>query len=299
MSMLSKYNKMKLMRKELNIGYISLIYHNIFKKNEELKIPLKDGSNTNIKAGYLPNLEKLLSNGWKVLAVEDGLLTLEGNNDIIITCRTGTGFDLGHLIEIYVDKSYGYNPTGKNIIDIGMSNGDSSIYFAKNGAKKVVGIEPDKRSFNLAVRNIQSSKVDTIVIPLNKALALNDQNVELIVYEDSPNGNSIDAENMVKLESEKHIEVVEGITLKKVLDIFNSEPIDLLKMDCEGCEYAVLNNSNKEIFAKIKALEMEFHNGIQNLPEILKENGFTIDVSNSDGLVGYIRAKKENRLHFD
>jgi len=244
-------------------------------------------------------LAKLLSNGWKVLAVEDGLLTLEGNNDIIITCRTGTGFDLGHLIEIYVDKSYGYNPTGKNIIDIGMSNGDSSIYFAKNGAKKVVGIEPDKRSFNLAVRNIQSSKVDTIVIPLNKALALNDQNVELIVYEDSPNGNSIDAENMVKLESEKHIEVVEGITLKKVLDIFNSEPIDLLKMDCEGCEYAVLNNSNKEIFAKIKALEMEFHNGIQNLPEILKENGFTIDVSNSDGLVGYIRAKKENRLHFD
>jgi FkbM family methyltransferase len=299
MSMLSKYNKMKLMRKELNIGYISLIYHIIFKKNEELKIPLKDGSNTNIKAGYLPNLAKLLSNGWKVLAVEDGLLTLEGNNDIIITCRTGTGFDLGHLIEIYVDKSYGYNPTGKNIIDIGMSNGDSSIYFAKNGAKKVVGIEPDKRSFNLAVRNIQSSKVDTIVIPLNKALALNDQNVELIVYEDSPNGNSIDAENMVKLESEKHIEVVEGITLKKVLDIFNSEPIDLLKMDCEGCEYAVLNNSNKEIFAKIKALEMEFHNGIQNLPEILKENGFTIDVSNSDGLVGYIRAKKENRLHFD
>ena len=299
MSMLSKYNKMKLMRKELNIGYISLIYHIIFKKNEELKIPLKDGSNTNIKAGYLPNLEKLLSNGWKVLAVEDGLLTLEGNNDIIITCRTGTGFDLGHLIEIYVDKSYGYNPTGKNIIDIGMSNGDSSIYFAKTGAKKVVGIEPDKRSFNLAVRNIQSSKVDTIVIPLNKALALNDQNVELIVYEDSPNGNSIDAENMVKLESEKHIEVVEGITLKKVLDIFNSEPIDLLKMDCEGCEYAVLNNSNKEIFAKIKALEMEFHNGIQNLPEILKENGFTIDVSNSDGLVGYIRAKKENRLHFD
>jgi len=287
------------MRKELNIGYISLIYHIIFKKNEELKIPLKDGSNTNIKAGYLPSLAKLLSNGWKVLAVEDGLLTLEGNNDITITCRTGTGFDLGHLIEIYVDKSYGYNPTGKNIIDIGMSNGDSSIYFAKNGAKKVVGIEPDKRSFNLAVRNIQSSKVDTIVIPLNKALALNDQNVELIVYEDSPNGNSIDAENMVKLESEKHIEVVEGITLKKVLDIFNSEPIDLLKMDCEGCEYAVLNNSNKEIFAKIKALEMEFHNGIQNLPEILKENGFTIDVSNSDGLVGYIRAKKENRLHFD
>jgi FkbM family methyltransferase len=294
MSIQSKYDTMKLIRKYLNVGYISVIYHYILKKNINLCI---NGMNINIKSDELGALAKLLFNGWKILTVEDKLLTLTGNDEINITCRTDIGWDLGHLVEIYVDKSYGYNPTGKNIIDIGMSNGDSSIYFAKNGAKKVVGIEPDKRSFNLAVRNIQSSKVDTIVIPLNKALALNDQNVELIVYEDSPNGNSIDAENMVKLESEKHIEVVEGITLKKVLDIFNSEPIDLLKMDCEGCEYAVLNNSNKEIFAKIKALEMEFHNGIQNLPEILKENGFTIDVSNSDGLVGYIRAKKENRLH--
>jgi len=125
-------------------------------------------------------------------------------------------------------------------------------------------------------------------------VSLNEQSVKLIVYEDSPNGNSIDADNMVKLKSEKHIEVVEGIRLKKVIDLFNGEPIDLLKMDCEGCEYGVLNNSNKEIFEKITALEMEFHNGIQNLPEILKENGFTIQVSNSNGLMGYIRAKKEN-----
>jgi len=92
------------------------------------------------------------------------------------------------------------------------------------------------------------------------------------------------------------MEIVESITLKELLNLFDDEPIDLLKMDCEGCEYGVLNNSNKEIFEKIKAIEMEFHNRIQNLPEILKENGFIIDVSNSNGLKGYIRAKKENSV---
>jgi FkbM family methyltransferase len=194
-----------------------------------------------------------------------------------------------------VDKCYGYNFAGKNIIDVGMSNGDSSIYFAKNGAKKVVGLEPDKRSFDLAVKNIKSSKVDNTVIPLNKALAVNDGNVELIVYEDTPNGNSIDPENMVKLEIRKHKEVVEGMTLKKVLDLFNGESIDLLKMDCEGCEYSILNNLNREIFEKIKSIEMEFHNGVQNLPEVLKENGFILNVSsNPVGLGGYISARKEN-----
>jgi len=245
----------------------------------------------NFSAG-ISALAKLLSNGWKILSVEDGLLTFNNNDDITITCRTRTGFDIGHLGEIYIDNSYGYNVTGKNVIDIGMSNGDSSIYFAKKGAKKVVGIEPDKSSFNLAIKNIRSSKVDNIVIPFNRALTFKGGEVELIVYDDHPNANSIDARTWENQKIKKHKEVVEGITLKNVLELFNGEPVGLLKMDCEGCEYAVLNNSSREIFERIEAIEMEFHNGIRNLPEILKENGFILDISNSNKSMGYIRAKK-------
>ncbi|MEM3526638.1 MAG: hypothetical protein QXV37_04410 [Candidatus Jordarchaeaceae archaeon] len=40
------------------------------------------------------------------------------------------------------------------MIDVGTSNGDSSIFFAMMGAKKVVGIEPFPESFDLAQKNI-------------------------------------------------------------------------------------------------------------------------------------------------
>jgi len=274
-----------------NVSYIKFLVYYIFRRYGCLKITI-NGVNICINLGNLIFLPILLEQGWKISSIEESSLTMNRGDDIIIICRTAPGFDLGHLKEIYVDKSYGYDFAGKNVIDVGMSNGDSSIYFAKNGAKKVIGLEPDKRSYNLAVRNIQSSKVDNTVIALNKALAVNDGNVELIVYEYIPNANSIDTNNMVKRKGGKHKEVIDGITLKEVLDLFDDEPIDLLKMDCEGCEYGVLNNTDKEILEKIKALEMEFHNGVQNLPKILKENGFTIDVSNSNSSMGYIRAKR-------
>ena len=117
----------------------------------------------------------MLENGWHILSGNKEYLTLKGPDDIVLTVRTKKGWDLGHLVEIFIDKVYGSDFYDKNVIDVGMSNGDSSIYFAKNGAKKVIGIEPDKVSFNLAVNNIKASKVDDRVIALNKALTAGGQ----------------------------------------------------------------------------------------------------------------------------
>jgi len=40
----------------------------------------------------------------------------------------------------------------------------------------------------------------------------------------------------VKLNSPIHKDIVETITLYEIFTLFHSENIDLLKMDCEGCE---------------------------------------------------------------
>ncbi len=195
-------------------------------------------------------------------------------------------------IEIYTDNAYNADVANKNVIDVGMSNGDSVLYFAKNGAKLVIGIEPDKKSFDLAVENIKASNLNERIIPLNKALSTEKGKTRLFVYENSPNGNSIDMGNMVKLNDSKYEEIVETISLSDVIEMLKGEEIGLLKMDCEGCEYKVLNNFDQNLYNKIENIYLEYHNGLQNLQSLLQTMGFSVEVFGNKEHLGYIKARK-------
>jgi len=292
MNLSQKLARAKLIKKHFKISYLKIASTYLFKKDKTVNLTLNNYAQLSIDLFQLFILAKLLENGWHILSGNKEYLTLKGPDEIVLTVRTKKGWDLGHLVEIFIDKVYGSDFYDKNVIDVGMSNGDSSIYFAKNGAKKVIGIEPDKVSFNLAVNNIKASKVDDRVIALNKALTAEAKEVELIIYEEYPNANSIDEKNMVKLEGNKRKVIVEGVQLKDIVDLFEGEPIGLLKMDCEGCEYAVLNSLDNDTYKKIEKIYMEYHNGLQNLPEILNKNGYTLEITNPAGSQGYIRAKR-------
>ncbi|WMT49119.1 MAG: FkbM family methyltransferase [Thermoplasmatales archaeon] len=235
----------------------------------------------------------MLDNDWKVIESTNTYVKIKGPEDEILYCRTQVGFDLTHIVEIFIDESYGTDFKGKNVIDIGMSNGDSSIFFAKNGAKRVIGIEADRRSFDIALTNLNESKVDGIVFPLNKALSERTGMVELIVSASSPNANSIDEKNMVNVAGPIFKENIESISLKEVIDMYNGENIDFLKMDCEGCEYQVLRTISKMDFSKILNLSLEYHHGLQDIPKLLNMHGFDIKITKRTKLVGYIWASKK------
>ena len=102
---------------------------------------------------------------------------------------------------------------------------------------------------------------------------------------------------MVGLNDTKHKETVETITLKGIIDKFGGEQIGILKMDCEGCEYSVLANLDQDYYSKIDSIIMEYHNGLKNLPEILKNNGFNLEIKGSEEAMGYIKAKRGNNFN--
>ena len=295
MSLHTKYYTLKITHKKLSVSYFRLVFQYLFNRNGSLNIVV---GNHNINLRFFDTfaLSKLLTQGWNILSFSEEHITLKSQDNVVITCRTKIGFDFGHLNEIYLDKSYGSEFSGMNIIDIGMSNADSSIYFIKHGAKYVIGLEPDKQTFDLAVKNITDSKVEDKILPLRKALSDVDGSIELTIYDHNPNANSVDEKNMVGLNDTKHIETVESTTLKDIINKFRGEQIGILKMDCEGCEYSVLANLDHDYYSKIDSIIMEYHNGLKNLPEKLKSKGFNVEIKGSEDAMGYIKAKKGNNF---
>ncbi|WP_409366434.1 FkbM family methyltransferase [Metallosphaera sp. D4-4] len=287
----SKYNAAREISRNLHVSMPSLLISYLFKRNLEVRLL---GSTISISPLNAYILANILSRGWKVTDVQGNLMTLtSGDGEVSITCRTNKGGDLGQIMEIFLDNSYNYDVRSKVVIDVGASNGDSSIFFAKKGAKRVIALEPDEESYALAKRNVEASRVGDRVILLNRALSPQRGKITLYVYENSVNGNSIDPQNMVKLGERVIPKIVESVTLTDLLNMVKGETVGLLKMDCEGCEYSVLGNLEREAFERIEAISMEYHNGLQNLRSILESNGFQVEVvGGQDGKMGYIRARK-------
>ena len=294
MSIVNKFNLMKSIKRHFKISYFRIFLEYALNKDKPVKVTgTKSGVSFSLTLNKIIQLSHFLDNNWKIMDGNETYVKMKGPNDEILYCRTQVGFDLGHVNEIYLRKVYGTDFQGKNVIDIGMSNGDSSIFFAKNGAKRVIGVEPDRRSFDIALTNINESKVNEIVLPLNRALSDQSGIVELIVSESSPNANSIDAENMVNVAGSKFKENIEAIGLEEIIDMFNGEHIDFLKMDCEGCEYKVLRSISEGYFSRILNLNLEYHHGLQDIPELLSRDGFNISITESNMLMGYIMARRK------
>ena len=69
------------------------------------------------------------------------------NNKIIFQ----GGLDNGDIVNTFFKKDYGKIIVNeKTVLDIGANIGDTGIFYALNGAKKVIGIEPFPKNFTIS-----------------------------------------------------------------------------------------------------------------------------------------------------
>jgi FkbM family methyltransferase len=177
------------------------------------------------------------------------------------------------------------------VVDVGTANGDSAIYFAVNGADRVIALEPDPLSSALAGSSIDSSGLRHRIMVVAAGLGARSGNAELLVSGSFPNANSVAPpttwRERVHYNGSRTVEI---LTLAEVLQRFQLDHIDLLKLTCVGCEYEVLRSLPREVLDRVGSLVVQFHSGIQDLEELLREAGFRTSYALTVGEFGLLRA---------
>jgi len=187
------------------------------------------------------------------------------------------GLGISELYEVFFENTYGvFDYNGKIVIDIGGFIGNTATYFAVNGAKKVYVYEPFPPTFKLLRENIKLNNLNDVIIPKNVGIGHNDSIVEMGFSNTFP-GSSGCVTDVRKISSSKYTIQIQDIT--KVLDSIGE--VDVIKMDCEGCEYQVINRLVESGYIdKInEGLVMEVHEGeklgkLNDIVGPLKNSGF-------------------------
>ncbi len=96
--------------------------------------------------------------------------------DSLCNCWTKNNIRIRHMREavlrtfdfsIFKDLSV----NGRVVVDVGAYIGDTAIYFAWRGARKVIVIEPHSGAYEVLLENIRLNSLETTISPINAGLA--------------------------------------------------------------------------------------------------------------------------------
>jgi FkbM family methyltransferase len=221
------------------------------------------------------------------------LMDLRTADGLKITMRHNHG-DASTLAEIFLENCYALDlnlPPNPTVIDVGGFIGDFSLYAVKRlNAVKVIVCEPSPPNWTLLLKNIANNGYENRIVPVNKAVT-DGGNVMMNV--NAPVGSQC----MVSayFPSEQPLSAVPGISLGQLLKEHAMESVDLLKIDCEGGEYAILESTPSDVLGRIRNIVFEYHEieggwaRLENVKQRLRGEGYALHVSK--GLVSACRPR--------
>lgn len=223
---------------------------------------------------------------FKNLNSGEHIIPWENHN--IINCR-----DMGMTPYIFLEfftnshiNSFNLNYKNRVVIDIGSNVGDTALYFAGEGAT-VYGYEPVRHLYNYSLEMKE----------LNPDIK---DKLNFFNYGVSDKPGKIKIDSMESTSTYVHSEddyEIDVITINDILKDNNIEP-DILKIDCEGCEFNIILNTD---LSEFRDIIFEHHSifvkkSYTLLTDKLKEEGFefeTLKTVNQDfNEIGLIHAYK-------
>jgi len=177
------------------------------------------------------------------------------------------------------------------IIDIGSHIGLFALYafqYCKKG--RIFCFEPVKENYELLLTNLQMNNVKN-VFPFQTAISDKKSSSTIYLSQD-------DSGHSMYIPSSREMEV-KTTTLKDVMDENKINGCDLIKLDCEGAEYDIINSLPEEYFRRIRKIVMEYHFAdskpalIKNLIDKLRTLSYSIQLRNLTKEMGLLFAKRE------
>ncbi|MCP4262047.1 MAG: FkbM family methyltransferase [Planctomycetes bacterium] len=144
---------------------------------------------------------------------------------------------------------------GDIVVDIGAHIGMFSITLAKAFPfLKIFAFEPFPENFANLEQNIRSNRVKNVTV-LNTAISKDGRKITMATNPVNTGGAT--AMSPYKLQRFKRVENVPSCTLEEVFQRYNIRKCKLLKIDCEGMEHEILQET--KVLKDVEYLSGEFH----------------------------------------
>lgn len=305
---ISKYNKISeveelLLKNGISPDTVTIEGNLVYLKKLDIKIDKSHHSF--ILQGY--NFLLLLSQkvNAKFESLADGKIIAQIYNHRVYL---NTWEEILILKEIYIDGIYNFNIGGCTsdaiFIDIGMNVGFTSLFFAqKDEISKVYSFEPFPNTYKMALDNFSLNfDIKSKIIPYNWGLGENNK-TEIWDYNTDYKG-SMGKEGLpahIYLDTSKNEKITVSIKdvsieLNRIIEE-NKEKKIILKIDCEGAEYEIIEKLfTSNILDSFVCIMIEWHvKGPKKLLELLEsKNYYSFSFNEHDQTIGMIYATKRS-----
>jgi FkbM family methyltransferase len=187
-----------------------------------------------------------------------------------------TGALPGTMAVVFVRREYGPLKRFRTIVDIGAHRGTFAVHAAHASPEaKVYCYEPEQRNFAFLQQNIDANGLGSRVSAFRCAVGASKGPRKLAVGTSLLNSFHIIPEDACS-------QTVNCTTVNEIFARHELDAIDLLKMNCEGAEYEILESCSRADFDRIANIRLEYHNltapnSGESLSGFLATRGFKLE----------------------
>jgi len=216
--------------------------------------------------------------------------------DFVLNCYE----ELFILVEIFIEGTYNVEINQPfTFIDIGMNVGVASLFFAKKiECKRVVAFEPFHPTLSFARKNLERNNIAQKIKVIETGLGYPARTVKINYSEEIKGRMGINcATSYIREKTNVREEKLHIMDVFEALNDITDEKL-ILKIDCEGSEYEILDRlSDTGLLTRFDIIMIEWHiKGSASLKKPLLDNNFKIvSMDKHDYNTGMIYAfKTEN-----